>query len=103
MSPAIPRPWTRPASGRSVADFEGRLVCARFADVRPEAVPLPVPGRLARAPPPEDWTSSLDRAAYLAGVRRIREHIAAGEVYQANLCRVLSAPLPGPAGPTSTR
>jgi para-aminobenzoate synthetase component 1 len=28
-------------------------------------------------------------------VRRIREHIAAGEVYQANLCRVLTAPLPG--------
>ncbi|PRH76232.1 chloride transporter, partial [Streptomyces solincola] len=44
-----------------------------------------------------DWTSSLDRAAYTAGVRRIREHIAAGEVYQANLCRVLSAPLPDPA------
>lgn len=26
-------------------------------------------------------------------MRRIREHIAAGEVYQANLCRVLSAPV----------
>jgi para-aminobenzoate synthetase component 1 len=35
----------------------------------------------------------LDRAAYTAAVRRIREHIAAGEVYQANLCRVLSAPV----------
>ncbi|CAM5729132.1 Anthranilate synthase component I family protein OS=Streptomyces alboniger OX=132473 GN=CP975_05835 PE=4 SV=1 [Streptomyces alboniger] len=33
------------------------------------------------------------RAAYTAGVARIREHIAAGEVYQANLCRVLSAPV----------
>ena len=30
-------------------------------------------------------------------MRRIREHIAAGEVYQANLCRVLTAPLPDPA------
>lgn len=40
----------------------------------------------------------LDRAAYTAGVRRIREHIEAGEVYQANLCRVMSAPLPDPAG-----
>lgn len=38
----------------------------------------------------------LDRAAYTAGVRRIREYIAAGEVYQANLCRVMSAPLPDP-------
>ncbi|MFJ3228713.1 chorismate-binding protein [Streptomyces sp. NPDC086783] len=74
------------------ADFEGRLTCARFADVRPEAVPAPVPGRW-RGPATGDWTSSLDRAAYTEGVRRIRRHIAAGEVYQANLCRVLSAPV----------
>ncbi|MEU5715032.1 chorismate-binding protein [Streptomyces sp. NPDC020403] len=78
------------------ADFEGRLTCARFATVRAEQVPFPVPGAW-RGPAPRDWTSSLDEDAYLAGVRRIREHIAAGEVYQANLCRVLSAPLPDPA------
>ncbi|MFE1785886.1 chorismate-binding protein [Streptomyces sp. NPDC059506] len=76
-----------------VADFEGRLVCARFGDVRP--APVPPPGRW-RGPAPHEWISSLDRAAYTAGVRRVREHIAAGEVYQANLCRVLSAPLPDP-------
>jgi para-aminobenzoate synthetase component 1 len=74
------------------ADFEGRLTCARFTDVREEPVPAPVPGAW-RGPAAGDWTSSLDRAAYTAGVRRIREHIAAGEVYQANLCRVLSAPI----------
>ncbi|MEU1377627.1 chorismate-binding protein [Streptomyces triculaminicus] len=78
-----------------VADFEGGLTCARFGDVRPAPAPAPVPGRW-RGPAPEDWTSSLDRDAYVAGVRRVREHIAAGEVYQANLCRVLSAPLPDP-------
>ncbi|MFD7710823.1 chorismate-binding protein [Streptomyces sp. NPDC059785] len=72
------------------ADFEGRLVCARFDHVRAEPVPAPVPGGW-RGPAAGDWVSSLDRAAYTAGVRRIREHIAAGEVYQANLCRVLSA------------
>ncbi|MGH3313946.1 MAG: chorismate-binding protein, partial [Streptomyces sp.] len=49
-----------------------------------------------RGPGPGGWTSSLDREGYLEGVRRIRAHIAAGEVYQANLCRVLSAPLPDP-------
>lgn len=38
-----------------------------------------------------DWTSSLDEEAYIAGVRRIQENIAVGEVYQANLCRVLTA------------
>lgn len=78
------------------ADFEGRLTCARFGDVRQAPVPVPDPERW-RGPAPGDWTSSLDRAAYTEGVRRIREHIAAGEVYQANLCRVLSAPLPDPA------
>ncbi|MCF6525284.1 chorismate-binding protein [Streptomyces sp. JJ36] len=78
-----------------VADFEGGLVCARFGDVRPDPLPPPVPGRW-RGPAPGDWTTSLDRAAYTAAVRRIRAHIAAGEVYQANLCRVLSAPLPDP-------
>lgn len=75
------------------ADFEGRLTCARFHDVRAAAVPAPRPGAW-RGPAIGDWASSLDRAAYIAGVRRIREHIAAGEVYQANLCRVLSAPIP---------
>lgn len=72
------------------ADFEGRLVCARFGDVR-EAPPVRT-GRW-RGPSADAWTSSLDRAAYTEGVRRVREHIAAGEVYQANLCRVLSAPI----------
>ncbi|WP_328297687.1 chorismate-binding protein [Streptomyces sp. NBC_00435] len=79
------------------ADFEGRLVCARFGDVRPDPVPAPVPGAW-RGPDADEWTSSLGRDAYIAGVRRIREHIEAGEVYQANLCRVMSAPLPDPAG-----
>ncbi|WP_309484271.1 chorismate-binding protein [Streptomyces himalayensis] len=74
------------------ADFEGRLVCARFGDVRREPVPPPPPGAW-HGPAAGDWTSSLDRDAYTAGVRRIREYIAAGEVYQANLCRVLSAPV----------
>ncbi|MCF3124810.1 chorismate-binding protein [Streptomyces arenae] len=78
------------------ADFEGGLVCARFDDVREEAVPAPVPGRW-HGPGAGDWTTSLDRAAYTDGVRRVREHIAAGEVYQANLCRVLSAPVPADA------
>ncbi|MEE1747140.1 chorismate-binding protein [Streptomyces sp. NPDC006641] len=77
------------------ADFEGRLVCARFGSVRTEEVPAPVRGAW-RGPVAGDWNSSLDRVAYLAGVRRIRAYIAAGEVYQANLCRVMTAPLPDP-------
>ncbi|MEW2517504.1 chorismate-binding protein [Actinacidiphila alni] len=85
------------------ADFEGRTVCARFGDVRPD--PRTGPGAAAaarawRGPDPAAWTSSLDRAAYVAGVRAVRERIATGEVYQVNLCRVLTAPLPaGDGGP----
>ncbi|MFJ6297587.1 chorismate-binding protein [Streptomyces griseoviridis] len=74
-------------------DFEGRVTCARFADVRETPVPTPAPGAW-RGPAVADWTSSLDRGAYTSAVSRIRERIATGEVYQANLCRVLSAPVP---------
>ncbi|MDF3146667.1 anthranilate synthase component I family protein, partial [Streptomyces sp. T21Q-yed] len=43
-----------------VADFEGRLVCARFGDVRRVPVPVPAarPGAW-RGPDPDAWTSSL--------------------------------------------
>ncbi|MFI7101614.1 chorismate-binding protein [Streptomyces sp. NPDC050161] len=79
-----------------VAGFEGEVVCARFADVRP-ATPAdaPDPARWS-GPATGAWHSSLDRDAYTAGVRRVRAHIAAGDVYQVNLCRVLSARLPDP-------
>ncbi|MBO8190750.1 chorismate-binding protein [Streptomyces oryzae] len=79
-----------------VADYEGGLCCARFGDVRPAPLPAPVPGRW-RGPAADSWTSSLDRAAYTEGVRRIRAAIGTGDVYQVNLCRVLSAPLPDPS------
>ncbi|WP_431032421.1 chorismate-binding protein [Streptomyces sp. P6-2-1] len=79
-----------------VADFDGALVCARFDDVRRAKAAPARPGAW-RGPRADAWTSSLDHAAYTAGVREIRARIARGEVYQANLCRVLSAPLPDPA------
>lgn len=36
------------------------------------------------------WSSSLDEAQYMAGVRAIQDSIARGDVYQANLTRVLT-------------
>jgi para-aminobenzoate synthetase component 1 len=75
-----------------VVDFEGRTVCARFDDVR-EA---PLPATPWHGPAPDAWTTSLDADAYREGVRRIRAYIEQGEVYQANLCRMLTAPLPDP-------
>lgn len=78
-----------------VATFEGDVSAVRFAHVargRPSSVPSAVPP----APWPAlegRWDSSLDRAAYVQGVERIRALIREGSVYQVNLCRVLSHPL----------
>ena len=44
---------------------------------------------------PLRFRSSLDRAAYEAGVERVRDHIAAGDLYQANLTRRLETPYDG--------
>jgi para-aminobenzoate synthetase component 1 len=79
-----------------VGTFEGALTGYRFADVRPA---VPTPGRPWVGPAADAWRSSLDRAAYTAGVAAIRERIAAGDVYQVNLCRMLAAPLPADADP----
>ena len=73
--------------------YEGHATFARFADVRP--APLP-PGRW-EGPSPEGWLTSLDQPGYTAAVSRIKQHIAAGDIYQGNVCRVLNAPLPDPA------
>jgi para-aminobenzoate synthetase component 1 len=74
-----------------VLPYDGRPVCARFATVRPAT---PWPGRPWVGPELDAWRTSLDRDAYCDGVRSIRESIAAGDVYQVNLCRVLAAPRP---------
>ena len=74
-----------------VLPFEGDAVCARFARRRPA---VPWPGAPWVGPKPEQWTSSLDRAGFERGVHAIHDAIAAGDVYQVNLTRRLSAPLP---------
>ncbi len=76
-----------------VLTFEGRLACARFATVAGTPTPTLRPWH---GPPRASWTSSLDRAAYVDRVRRIREAIARGDVYQVTLSRLLSAPYATP-------
>ena len=82
------------------ATFEGAVTGYRFEHVRPAVVPAPHRGGWT-GPEPGSWSSSLDRADYLRGVGLIRERIAAGEVYQVNLCRMLTAPLPAGADPVA--
>ena len=77
-----------------VLPYSGPPVCARFASVRPAR---PWPGAPWHGPRPEQWTTSLDQAGFTGAVRAIREAIGAGDVYQVNLTRRLSAPMPVPA------
>ena len=92
------------SSDLSVLDSEGRWavavpytgapVLARFSEWQPWD------GGADGAwsgPPSSAWTSSLDERGYVAAVEAVREAIAEGTVYQANVCRILSAPL-GPDG-----
>ena len=79
-----------------VIPFDGPPMCARFARMRPAR---PWPGPPWRGPSPGAWRSSLDHDQFCAGVDSIRSSIAAGDVYQVNLTRRVSAPLPGRADP----
>ena len=55
--------------------------------------------RLPVGPAPLALRSNVDRATHEAGVERIRDAIAAGELYQANLTRRLEAPFDGDPWP----
>jgi len=77
-----------------VVPYDGKPVCARFDRVRPAR---PWPGPRWQGPAPRSWVTSLDRAGYEKGVETVRDAIAAGDVYQVNLCRVLSTPAPAGA------
>lgn len=70
-----------------VATFDGDVTAVRFADVRPGR---PTPRGVDWAPLDRHWQSSLSPAAYLDAVEEVRRRIAAGTVYQVNVCRVLS-------------
>jgi para-aminobenzoate synthetase component 1 len=70
--------------------FEGAVTLARFAEW---SAGTPRPDEVGTWVGPGAWISSIDEVAYRRAVARIRDHIARGEVYQANLCRVLRAPI----------
>ncbi len=75
-----------------VVTYEGAVTCARFETW--QDAPLPIAPVWA-GPLSESWSSSFDCGGYVDGVEEIRQRIAAGTVYQVNLCRVLSAPVGG--------
>jgi len=74
--------------------FEGHFQAFRFSDLQPLNLEKLV--ELGHdlnhdAIEVQSWSSSLSMAEYVAAVESIRQDIARGWVYQANLCRVLSA------------
>jgi len=85
-----------------VLPFDGVATCARFESCRfvaaasayAVAAPAAAAPAAATGGAGASWTSSLDRNGYEKGVVAVRESIAAGDVYQVNLCRRLSTPLP---------
>jgi para-aminobenzoate synthetase component I len=76
-----------------VVTYEGAVTCARFETWQRGPVPTAPVSWVGL--PIKSWSSSFDRRAYVAAVEEIRRRIAAGTVYQVNVCRVLSTPLPG--------
>jgi para-aminobenzoate synthetase component 1 len=87
-------------AGRALDELIGRLD-RRLAEVRAR-LGRPTPGSGDAAAPFTDSTaegielrSGLGRTAYEAGVESIRDSIATGEIYQANLTRRLEAPFRG--------
>lgn len=78
-----------------VLTYEGELTAARFDQVErrdsPASVELADWTPIAR----DAWASSMSRDVYIDAVEQTREAIAAGTVYQTNICRVLSTPREG--------
>ena len=80
-----PSSLAKPGFWAVVNTFEGKWICARFATVI--NAPLPdKPWQGVTTP----WLSSQSKSTYEDNVRLIKEKIADGDIYQVNLCRILS-------------
>ena len=91
--------------GRRLADVRARLrpgQLARAAD-RSAIAPGSMESGAAVGGGELAFTSTLDRAAYEGGVEAVRERIARGDIYQANLTRRLATPFDGDPWPLYRR
>jgi para-aminobenzoate synthetase component 1 len=84
---------------RRLGEVRARLRSAR----RPATGISPAAEREAEREPELVFTSSLDRRAYEAGVEAVRQRIARGDIYQANLTRRLEVPFDGDPWPLYRR
>ena len=82
--------------GGRALDGDGRRLARRLDDVHARLT-TPARRRAEEEAPGGSFAfrSGLDRRAYEAGVRRVRQYIASGDLYQANLTRRLETPFDG--------
>ena len=78
--------------------FEGEFAAFRFESVQPLDLDLLMNLEISGGTnysgiATDSWISSMSQQQYIDAVESIKTDIARGWVYQANLCRVLSAPL----------
>ncbi len=76
-----------------VGSFEGPVLAIAF-DTWVKATDFASSNRAAWSGASQ-WQSHTSQSEYEAAVETTRQRIARGDVYQANICRLLSAPLPG--------
>ncbi len=86
--------------GGRALDGDGRRLARRLDDVHarlttPTARSYRESPERERDTAPFRFRSGMDRPTYESGVSRIRDHIARGDLYQANLTRRLEAPFDG--------
>ncbi len=80
-----PSSLSKPGFWAVVNTFEGKWFCARFATVVNAVLPvMPWQGIST------DWRSSQNQSTYEDNVRLNKDKIADGDIYQVNLCRILS-------------
>ena len=70
----------------TLQSFEGKFICARFATITEAQLPPKAWSKISGS-----WKSSQLQDAFEKNVIEIKNRIADGEIYQVNLCRVLSA------------
>ena len=81
--------------GGRALDGDGRRLARRLDDVHARLTMPRARVEEATSPGPLVFHSGLDRDAFERGVRRVREYIAGGDIYQANLTRRLETPFDG--------
>ncbi len=84
---AIGAPETDPDSAQRLAERRAGELAERLADAQPEAPIETLPQTMDAFP----ISSNFTHDEYIAALKRVKEYIAAGDIYQANLTQRLSA------------